>query len=94
MKVSIITTCLNRVSTIRDAIESVLSQDYPDIEYIIVDGASTDGSVEVIRSMMNDSRWKVAFKFVSEPDGGMYEAINKGIRMATGDIIGLSLIHI
>ena len=59
MKVSIITTCLNRVSTIRDAIESVLSQDYPDIEYIIVDGASTDGSVEVIRSMMNDSRWKV-----------------------------------
>ena len=89
MKVSIITTCLNRVSTIRDAIESVLSQDYPDIEYIIVDGASTDGSVEVIRSMMNDLRWKVSFKFVSEPDGGMYEAINKGIRMATGDIIGL-----
>ena len=89
MKVSIITTCFNRVSTIRDAIESVLAQDYPDIEYIIVDGASTDGSVEVIRGMMNDMRWKKSFKFVSEPDHGMYEAINKGIRMATGDIVGL-----
>lgn len=89
MKVSIITTCYNRVSTIRDAIESVFSQDYPDIEYIIVDGASTDGSVEVIRSMMNDLRWKKSYKFVSEPDHGMYEAINKGIRMATGDIVGL-----
>ena len=49
MKISIITTCYNRVSTIRGAIESVLAQDYPDIEYIVVDGASTDGSVEVIR---------------------------------------------
>ena len=87
MKISIITSCYNRVSTIRGAIESVLSQDYPDIEYIIVDGASTDGSVEVIRDAIEGHEDKV--KFISEPDHGMYEAINKGIRMATGDYIGL-----
>ena len=87
MKISIITSCYNRVSTIRGAIESVLSQDYPDIEYIIVDGASTDGSVEVIRDAIEGHEDRV--KFISEPDHGMYEAINKGIRMATGDYIGL-----
>ena len=87
MKISIITSCYNRVSTIRGAIESVLAQDYPDIEYIIVDGASTDGSVEVIRDAIEGHEDRV--KFISEPDHGMYEAINKGIRMATGDYIGL-----
>ena len=77
------------MATIRGAMESVLSQDYPDIEYIIVDGASIDGSIESIRDMMDNIKWKNKIKFVSEPDHGMYEAINKGIRMATGDIIGL-----
>ncbi len=89
MKVSIITTCYNRRETIGDAIRSVLAQEYDDIEYIVIDGASKDGSVEEIRSLMDDGGGKRSFKFVSEPDGGMYEAINKGIRMATGDIIGL-----
>ena len=89
MKVSIITTCYNRTETISGAMESVLAQDYPDIEYIVVDGASKDGSMETIRRMMDDGRWKKSFKFISEADHGMYEAINKGIRMATGDIIGL-----
>ena len=84
MKVSIITSCYNREATIRGAIESVLAQDYPDIEYIVVDGASKDGSMAII----NEYRDRIA-KVVSEPDHGMYEAINKGIRMATGDIIGL-----
>ena len=84
MKVSIITSCYNRCTTIRGAIESVLSQDYPDIEYIIVDGLSNDGSMDVI----NQYQGRVA-KVVSERDHGMYEAINKGIKMATGDIIGL-----
>ena len=87
MKISIITSCFNRVSTIRGAIDSVLAQDYADIEYIIVDGASTDGSVEVIRDAIEGHEDRV--KFISEPDHGMYEAINKGIRMATGDYIGL-----
>lgn len=84
MKVSIITTCYNRAGTIRSAIESVLAQNYPDIEYIVVDGASTDGSVEIIK----EYEGRIA-KIVSEPDHGMYEAINKGIRLVTGDVIGL-----
>ena len=84
IKVSIITSCYNRVDTIRGAIDSVLAQDYTNIDYIIVDGASTDGSLEII----NEYREK-GVKIISEPDHGMYEAINKGIRMATGDIIGL-----
>lgn len=85
MKVSIITACYNRAKTIGDTIESVLRQDYPDIEYIVVDGASTDGSQEVIGRYKD----KIA-KYVSEPDSGMYEALNKGIRMSTGDIIGMA----
>jgi glycosyltransferase len=84
MKVSIITTCYNREATIRGAIESTLAQDYPNIEYILVDGASTDGSLAIINEY-----GKRITRIVSEPDHGMYEAINKGIRMATGDIIGL-----
>lgn len=84
MKVSIITSCFNREATIGEAIESVLAQDYPDIEYIIVDGASTDHSPEVIKQYEG----RIA-KIISEPDKGMYEGINKGIRAATGDIIGL-----
>lgn len=84
MKVSIITSCYNREKTIRGAIESVLAQDYPDIEYIIVDGASKDASMDIIE----EYRDKVAV-VISEPDHGMYEAINKGIRAATGDIVGL-----
>lgn len=84
MKVTIITACYNREKTIRDCIESVLAQDYPDIEYIVVDGASTDGSLSII----NEYKDKIS-KIISEPDHGMYEAINKGIRAATGDVVGL-----
>lgn len=84
MRISIITSCYNREKTIRNAIESVLAQDYADIEYIVVDGASTDRSMSVI----NEYRNQVAH-IISEPDHGMYEAINKGIRVATGDVIGL-----
>ena len=84
MKISIITSCFNREATIGQAIESVLSQDYPDIEFIVVDGASTDKSLEVI----NQYKDRIT-KIISEPDKGMYEGINKGIRAATGDVIGL-----
>ena len=84
MKVSIITTCFNRERTIAQAVESVLAQDYPDIEYIVVDGASTDGSLQVIRQYDGQIS-----RVLSEPDHGMYEAINKGIRMVTGEVIGL-----
>lgn len=84
MKVSIITSCFNREATIAQAIESVLAQDYPNIEYIVVDGASRDKSLQII----NKYKDKIT-KIISEPDKGMYEALNKGIRLATGDIIGL-----
>ncbi|MCD7923957.1 MAG: glycosyltransferase [Bacteroides sp.] len=84
MKVSIITSCYNRETTIRSAIESVLGQDYADIEYIVVDGASDDGSMDVI----NEYSDRIS-TIISESDHGMYEAINKGIRVATGDVIGL-----
>ena len=84
MKVSIITSCYNRESTIGECIESVISQDYPFIEYIVIDGASKDRSLEIIKHYED----KIA-QIISEPDHGMYEAINKGLKIATGDIIGL-----
>ncbi len=97
MKVSIITSCFNRVSTIEGAIKSVLKQDYPEIEYIIVDGASKDGTLNVIKKyneLTQNSHFikinpQFSFRYISEPDHGMYEGINKGLRMATGDVIGL-----
>lgn len=89
MRISIITSCYNREATIHEAIRSVLAQDYPDIEHIIVDGASTDGTQKAIEEMINDKPAHIDIKYVSEPDSGMYEALNKGIRMATGDVIAL-----
>jgi glycosyltransferase involved in cell wall biosynthesis len=84
MKVSIITITYNSAETIEDTIQSVLSQDYKDIEYIIVDGASKDRTLEII------DRYKSSVsKFVSERDKGIYDAMNKGVAMATGDIIGI-----
>lgn len=84
MKASIITICYNRKNTIAQCIESVLNQNYTDIEYIVIDGNSTDGTKDVIQSYSN----KIS-RYISEPDKGMYDAINKGLKMATGDIIGL-----
>lgn len=83
MKVSVITIVYNRRDTIAEAIESVLLQNYANIEYIVVDGASTDGTVEVIKQYAG----KIT-TFVSERDSGLYDALNKGISMATGDVIG------
>ena len=84
MKVSIITVVWNNKDTIKDAIDSVLSQSYKDIEHIIIDGASTDGTVDIVKSYGD----KIT-KFISEPDKGLYDAMNKGIKLATGDIIGI-----
>jgi glycosyltransferase involved in cell wall biosynthesis len=84
MKVTIITVVRNGEKTIKDAIESVLSQTYSDIEYIIVDGCSTDKTVEIINGY-----GKQVSKFISEPDGGIYDAMNKGIALATGNVIGI-----
>ena len=84
MKVSVITVCYNRKATIGQSIKSVLDQDYPDVEYIIVDGNSSDGTKDIIKSYSD----KIT-KYISESDNGMYDAINKGLGMATGDIVGL-----
>ncbi len=83
MKISIITVSFNAKHTIADALESVAAQTHPDIEHLVVDGASTDGTFEVIRQYE-----KHLAKLISEPDHGIYDAMNKGLRLATGDVIG------
>lgn len=84
MKVSIITVVFNGEKTIKSCIESVLNQSYNNIEYIIIDGKSTDNTSEIVKSYGT----KIAV-FVSEKDAGIYDAMNKGIALATGDVIGI-----
>ena len=84
MKISIITVVWNNAATIKDAINSVLNQTYKNIEYIIIDGTSTDGTVEIVQSYGN----KIT-KFISEKDKGLYDAMNKGIKLAIGDVVGI-----
>ena len=83
MKISVITAVYNNKRTILEALESVLSQTYHNVEHIVIDGGSTDGTVEVVRSFGDKIE-----KFVSEPDEGIYDALNKGIALATGDVVG------
>ena len=83
MRISIITVCLNSADTIRDALESVGRQTYQEVEHVVVDGVSTDGTQDIVRGF----RPKVA-RLISEPDHGLYDAMNKGLAVATGDIIG------
>jgi glycosyltransferase involved in cell wall biosynthesis len=84
MKISIITVVYNNKATIANAIESVLSQNYNNIEYIIIDGNSTDGTLDIINKYSS----KIT-KIVSEKDNGIYDAMNKGLKLATGDVIGI-----
>ena len=85
MKISIITITFNSAKTIQRALDSVQSQTYKDIEHIIVDGASTDGTKELIETYAKAHK---NVRWISEKDKGIYDALNKGIRLATGDIIG------
>jgi len=84
MKVSIVTITYNSEKTLKDTIESVISQTYKDIEYIIVDGNSSDKTIEIVNSYGD----KIS-KFISEKDNGIYDAMNKALRLATGDIVGI-----
>jgi glycosyltransferase involved in cell wall biosynthesis len=81
-RISVITVCRNSVETIEDTLRSVASQTSPSVEHIVVDGGSRDGTMRIVE------RFPHVAKAVSEPDRGIYDAMNKGIRMATGDIIG------
>lgn len=85
-KVSVITVTYNEVENLTKTLDALLQQDYENIESIIVDGGSTDNSVKVIQEF--EKKFKGTVKWISEKDHGMFEAANKGIKMATGDIIG------
>ena len=84
LKISIISVCYNSSKTILDTIRSVNSQSYPNIEHVFIDGLSSDNTLEIVRS--NSKKKNV---IISEKDSGLYDAINKGILNATGDVIGL-----
>lgn len=84
IKITVITVCFNAEDTIEQTIQSVLGQNYPELEYIIVDGLSTDATMKIVNKYFCDT-----MRVVSESDKGISDAFNKGIGMATGDIIGL-----
>jgi glycosyltransferase len=83
MKVSLITVTYNSARHLQNCIQSVTNQDYPNLEYIVIDGGSTDETISIIEQSSCVTKW------ISEKDNGMYDAINKGMRLATGDIIGI-----
>ena len=88
--ISIITVCFNSSGTIKDTIDSVLNQTYSNIEYIIIDGNSTDNTVDIMKSYQQKFKEKgFSYTWISEPDKGIYDAMNKGILMANGEIIGI-----
>lgn len=87
MKISLITVTYNSAGSLRDTIESILRQTYKDVEYIIVDGLSQDGTVDIVREY--EQVFGGRMRWISEKDKGLYDAMNKGINMATGDIVGI-----
>lgn len=87
MKISLITVTYNSDKTLRSTIESVFLQTYKNVEYILIDGLSKDKTVDIIREY--EPRFAGRMKWISEKDCGLYDAMNKGIRMATGDVVGI-----
>ena len=87
MKISIVTATYNSGKTLRDTMRSVLRQQYDDYEHIIVDGGSKDNTMDIVREF--EPLYGGRLRWISEPDKGIYDAMNKGIRMATGDVVGL-----
>ena len=88
MRVSLITVARNAERTIAATLASALSQKGVDLEYVVVDGASSDGTLDLVRAA-RDAHPGRDFRFLSEPDRGLYDALNKGIRLATGDVVGI-----
>lgn len=87
IRISIVTVCYNSLKSIEKTIQSVLNQTYPCFEYVIIDGSSTDGTIDVIKKYQKDFNGRL--KFYSERDKGIYDAMNKGIEKCTGDMIGI-----
>ena len=87
MKISLITVCFRSAGTLRTALDSVLEQKGVDLDYIVVDGGSDDGTVELLKEY--EAKFAGRMRWISEKDQGMYDAINKGIKMATGDVVGI-----
>lgn len=87
MKVSLITVCFRSAGVIRTALESVLAQKGVDVDYIVVDGGSNDGTVEILKEY--ESKFAGRMRWISERDEGMYDALNKGVKMAEGDVVGI-----
>lgn len=87
LKISIITATYNSGKTVGDTLKSVLAQTYHDYELLVVDGASKDNTLEVVKKM--EPLFEGRMRYISEPDKGIYDAMNKGIRMATGEVIGI-----
>lgn len=87
MKISIVTVTYNNAQTLGHTMQSVLDQTYSDIEYIVVDGASTDNTLALVREY--EPKFNGRLKWISEKDNGMWDALNKGIRIATGDVVGI-----
>lgn len=87
MKISVITVTFNSEKTVKDTIESVLKQKYQDYEYLVIDGGSKDNTVDIIKE--SEPKFGGKMRWASEKDKGMYDGINKGIRMATGDVVGI-----
>ncbi|MBP5703455.1 MAG: glycosyltransferase [Paludibacteraceae bacterium] len=87
MKISVVTVTYNSEKTVEDTIKSVLSQEYKDYEYLVVDGGSKDNTVEIIKKY--EPLFEGRMRWISEKDKGMYDGINKGIKMATGDVVGI-----
>lgn len=83
MKITIITVVFNRVDSIAQAVASLQAQTHPDIEHVVIDGASTDGTLDILRACLDEEA-----VLVSEPDKGIYDALNKGLARATGEVIG------
>lgn len=87
MKISLITVTYNSGTTLRDTIQSVLAQTYRNVEYIVVDGLSKDNTIDIVREY--EPQFEGRMKWISEKDKGLYDAMNKGVRMATGDVVGI-----